>query len=582
MENDLDWEELVESASEQTCECYAEVVGAWLNEEVPRPDLSEWAPLIPVLQVWNNLSKDQEDPFGPVSFSQIPGSLLVSLTAKGAPCCPPDVRARLIHLAWHRRLCSHSLVQDGVEAYLESAKCLLNHDSWLTPFARFKGALDLGCSLRDSPAADTAVQGVEDAIRTLYPDDPLYFLLRLQQLLLDHRRGNPVEMLETCIDMAARARANYEAHGIGPNGLESDRELAYLETALAWAHRAKEEQRAVGLQRELGEAYARRAHGVIEANWPSRYSVAEHFLEKAIQSHRVAGASSRIEDLRGERERIQRQAVAEMGAFSFSVDLGDTPDSARGHVSSLPLEAALLRLVAQRSPPTSSRLDHEVRLHGARAHQLFPTVRLGPRGTKQVSRGSLLDATETEWAAERLREAHLQQQINAISFIEPALDQIAREHLLDSRVWLHVLVGSEFVSPPRRTSYARGLASGVRQEWDTSAAILVPQFEHGLRELFSRTGIVTTTLPGSGIQNELDLNKMLTHPRVGEVLSEEWALDLQALLTEKAGANLRNDLAHGILDDDAKIAAKIYLWWICLHFALCRDHTVAPLSCEDE
>ncbi len=44
--------------------------------------------------------------------------------------------------------------------------------------------------------------------------------------------------------------------------------------------------------------------------------------------------------------------------------------------------------------------------------------------------------------------------------------------------------------------------------------------------------------------------------------------DLRVLLTEKAGANLRNDIAHGLLDDGDKGGAKIYFWRMCLRLVL--------------
>jgi hypothetical protein len=108
----------------------------------------------------------------------------------------------------------------------------------------------------------------------------------------------------------------------------------------------------------------------------------------------------------------------------------------------------------------------------------------------------------------------------------------------------------------------------MRGDFDVASAILFPQFEHAVRELFFAGQIVTTTDPAAAAQNEHDLNKLLAHKALPSIFGDEQAFDLRVLLTEKAGANLRNDLAHGTVDDGAKIGSKIYFWWMCLRLAL--------------
>jgi len=123
---------------------------------------------------------------------------------------------------------------------------------------------------------------------------------------------------------------------------------------------------------------------------------------------------------------------------------------------------------------------------------------------------------------------------------------------------------SGFVASSRALSFGKGLAAGAHGDFDVAAGLLFPQFEHAVRELFYANKIVTTTDPLKASQNEHDLNKLLVHDAAGKLFGDDAAFDLRCLLIEKDGANLRNHLAHGVVDDGQEFGAKIYFWWMCL------------------
>jgi hypothetical protein len=86
--------------------------------------------------------------------------------------------------------------------------------------------------------------------------------------------------------------------------------------------------------------------------------------------------------------------------------------------------------------------------------------------------------------------------------------------------------------------------------------------------LLEQAGAVTTTLTSAGLQNEKDLGQLLEDEKALEIFGEAQIFDLRSLLTEKAGANLRNELAHGLIADGAADAHCSYLWWATLRLVL--------------
>jgi hypothetical protein len=127
---------------------------------------------------------------------------------------------------------------------------------------------------------------------------------------------------------------------------------------------------------------------------------------------------------------------------------------------------------------------------------------------------------------------------------------------------------SPFVPKGREAAFAMGLDAGFAGDFFTAAHILVPQFEHALRWHLGQRGVVTMTFPQSGVQNALDLNALLALPAITTLVDEDALFDLKNLLTEKAGANLRNELAHGLIEPGAQAENLVYLWWVTLRFVL--------------
>lgn len=66
------------------------------------------------------------------------------------------------------------------------------------------------------------------------------------------------------------------------------------------------------------------------------------------------------------------------------------------------------------------------------------------------------------------------------------------------------------------------------------------------------------------------MKKILIHYCLSKILkkliSEDLEFDLQGLLVERFGSNLRNGIAHGLVDYEGFFSTElIYLWWSSLH-----------------
>ncbi|MUG33895.1 DUF4209 domain-containing protein [Commensalibacter sp. ESL0382] len=61
------------------------------------------------------------------------------------------------------------------------------------------------------------------------------------------------------------------------------------------------------------------------------------------------------------------------------------------------------------------------------------------------------------------------------------------------------------------------------------------------------------------------LNTLLKSPEIEKILDVNLLFEFKSLFIDPIGFNLRNNTAHGLLDDnEASSSASIYAWWFIL------------------
>jgi len=110
--------------------------------------------------------------------------------------------------------------------------------------------------------------------------------------------------------------------------------------------------------------------------------------------------------------------------------------------------------------------------------------------------------------------------------------------------------------------------------------LLVPQIEDMVRWHLKVRGVKTTTLDSKGIETENALGTLMESYETNQVFGEDMAFEFKALLCDPFGHNLRNELAHGLLDYEAcESAYAVYAWWLGLRIMLfAPDRIISELA----
>lgn len=220
----------------------------------------------------------------------------------------------------------------------------------------------------------------------------------------------------------------------------------------------------------------------------------------------------------------------------------------------------LSRFVALYGPPSG---HHErnvglIRETKARSPLLFliTGIEIGPEGT--VLREIKTEDDHVEAALVR----HEHQGIAIWSLIAAdALRRTQKRHGEPSESELALFFESSMIPRDLAAQLAHGVALFARGQYDDAAHTLAPRIERAIREICRQAGLVVVREPiGSKPGGVRSLGHLLSS--LDAILDESWRRYLVNALTEPLGFNLRNRIAHGLIDE-----ATIYDAAVLVHVA---------------
>lgn len=491
-----------------------------------------------------------------------------------------ELKARLADIVWLRRgdlsdkRAAFDAARIAVGAYLEAAEAPEAAGQIDRAIERLERAARLA-RLVDSkgkdmrPRAEAALVG---AARRIAAAGEHGWLCRLHGVLHELHVGEPAE-LALLFEQAADALDREPF----PEGLPD-----LLDCAVDWRRRANdlEGERAAILR--TAEALARRAELHAQGGG---HPTAVLWMERAIAALQTLPA-----ELRGSRDGQWRQQLRAwqprmreaIQSIRTELDISDLVTAAEAEVSGRGLLGALCTLVRLHRPQSPESIREQVlesRRRSTLTQLFFNDVTVVDRSGKTIRRVASTgdEGAEPQEAAIRfhmVQRANQLQHLAAASLIDPACRVITQEHQIDTRVMLSLVRHSRFVPAEREGLWARGLAAGFTDDFTLATHLLLPQIECSLRELLRAQGVDVAGFDKLRQQEDWNLNHILLDKSRGRqhcerLLGSTLAFDLQALLVEPTGFNLRNRVAHGLVGEgEFEAGACRYFFWQALHLCL--------------
>ena len=517
--------------------------------------------------------------FGEV-FSNLAEEYLNFLTEIAPEISDPELQARVADILWVKNG-NYQMAQLAVEAYLESAKQLEDPQKWTHCVDRIERSLRLARKINYKP--EIVIEYIDEVLNRYQGEDPLWLSIKLHELLQDEKNINllrKTKLLNTSkySDLAKKGAIFQES------SKEWDKVRNYWKIKAEWHRIEKNVEKAYTARMAAAETYIKESEDSLTKH-PTPYFKASHDLQKAFEAferlqsqgteEEKAVIKNKLEQIHKRLLEYQQKSSNELITISSEFNISEEVELARSQVKGKEFPEAILALAVLATPPKVSELQKMVE-ENVVLSRFFPIVKMNEMG-KVVARRNSNDE-EKVIRYEMHVEAIGYQKIFAQAFIEPARKQIISEHTIqkseDYKIkesdLLPLVSNNLFVPSGREYLFAKGLYAGLMGDFITSTHILIPQIENSVRYLLSKRGAITSGIDNknNGIQQENNLNTTLfpsKYPQITSIFDEDTLFELQGLLVEKSGSNLRNRMAHGLINDHEFFSPIFsYLWWVTL------------------
>ena len=413
-----------------------------------------------------------------------------------------------------------------------------------------------------------------------------FFALWLSDLLLSHEFGkdNSVEIAEKLALFAHEFAQNSEYH----------RSIEYYATSAKWFKRSKHEKY-IEMTIQVAEGWVKEAETRIGSG-KQGYSTALSFYEKAIQIYRSIPRNERIKHNINDRiDEVHRslsmsgeKSLGEMVMISSPLfDITKYVEYAQTQIKGKNLIDAFCAFtsITQGSRVSELRESAERTLREHPLKFLFPATHISRDGRviAKQSGSSLGDVNSESYKAmvweEMVSKYSLEIIMRVTAEIVPAMGVLVLEHRLREIDFISIANQSPIVPVGRDRLWAKALFMGYDQDFISALHLLVPQIENMVRWHLKERDIKTTNLDQYGIENENGLSSLIDIPEAKHIFGEDIVFEIKALFCDSIGPNLRNEVAHGLSDENACHSAySIYAWWLGLKLVFNTYWNALPKS----
>lgn len=355
----------------------------------------------------------------------------------------------------------------------------------------------------------------------------------------------------------------------------------YFSAAADWHKAIPNEVKAAAMTVAVAEGWVKEAIARTASEIPS-HTVAASFYENAIQTYRTIpraertthSVDERIAELRTHLNDAGERSLEEMGLLRTpGIDITQIVENARKSVTGKSAQEALLAFANLHRGANAGELRSSA-LERMRQHplqSLFASTVVSRDGRVIAKRPAmslgreLTEQDEIAVRAEMIRDYSILVSILIQGDIWPALEVLLLEHRLREADFIDLARNSPIVPKERAGLFGKALFAGYERDFVTALHLLIPQIEHLVRVHLKQAGAKTANLDLDGIQNENGMSTLMDLPESEQVFGKDLAFELKSLFCDSFGPNLRNELAHGLLDEDACHSPfAIYAWWLAL------------------
>ena len=484
----------------------------------------------------------------------------------------PVLKARLADVVW---TCQKSLgVAYALTAIDNYTKVPLKTDDWFLDWDKgWQRAIVLARMIGEAAGdrIDRTESEMVQALQLATSEDRFF-----ARSLADTLKSNGLGKTYSAVVAAKLSSLAHEFNAVGDFHLSS----SFYNAASDWSKWSGDVDKSIDMTLAEAEASVGDADAWVSSEG-SNYAVAATFLERAVQVYRSIPRAHRSRHQVDERIQGIRLRINDYGPRSLEelstmtdpeVDLSEHAQQARGQVGEKPMYDALKAFVNLHQTSADRLRKAAIEsLSVSPLRAIIPKVFSSHDGrvvgrTYGISLSEPSEDDEEEINAEMIG-LHYKWLVECVvvGSIMPALETLTLEHRLRTADFVELARRSPIVPAGREGLFGKALSFGFDRDFAACVHLLAPQIEHMVRTHLKAAGVNTTNLDQNGVETENGLSSLINQPEVSKIFGDELAFEIRALFCDEFGPNLRNNVAHGLLDDQQAFSYDaIYAWWLAL------------------
>ena len=295
---------------------------------------------------------------------------------------------------------------------------------------------------------------------------------------------------------------------------------------------------------------------------------AVNFYQKGIMLYCNNGESDKADAAHKRLVEIQKEIPKIMVPFSVELDIKGVIDNLKANMEGLSFEECVIRLtqmfVFEKQEDIKKRVIEEFKDNPI--SHLFGKSLINAQGQTVLALHPL-DIHDPE-KDPKLMELHMyqnaleKQKVAGDIWVKNALIIIRDKFVIDKSMVEFLVKDNPIIPDGRERIFQSGLYMFLNGDYYEALHILAPQVENLFRNIAREVGGLTVTLEKDGSSMEKVLSSILSLPELVDCYDNDILFTFRGLLNEQAGANIRNEIAHGIISEYACSTG------ICLYFGV--------------
>lgn len=467
---------------------------------------------------------------------------------------PLILRAMIADVLWINKK-DYNAAQIAANAYWELFSLWYKAEDNVGIIDMLRRAVCISAQTKQTTLSDKIYVWFDDFLEEKSVNRDGFFALRVMELFFEQKNIDLSKYLPVLDSMIAYSNDNI-----------AKMEQAY-ELKTECLFKLKRKDKAVQNNLKLAEHYLNFAESIFQNDIQGALRCV-NFYQKGIMLYRNNGEPQKAETAHKRLVEIQKEIPKIMVPFSVELDIRGVVENIKINMEGLTFEESLIRLtqmfVFEKQEDIKKRVIEEFKDNPV-AH-MFGKSLINAQGQTVLALPPL-DINNPEKDSNLMilhmhQNALEKQKIAGDIWMKNALAVLRDKYVVDNSM-LDFLIKDNPIIPDRREHiFQSALRLFLNGDFYEAMHILAPQVENLFRNIAKEVGGLTVTLENDGSSVEKVLSSILSLPELLDCYDNDILFTFRGLLNEQAGANICNEIAHGIISEYACSTG------VCLYFGV--------------